>query len=99
MTKLMRKLILCGAVVAAALLPTSAAQAYGDAPWCLKTPLGRGTVSERCDFRTFENCSSERTLSNAFCVQNSRYLPYWQGRGFGEEPVRKTTRRKKHRPQ
>ena len=63
------------------------ARAYGDAPWCLNMPLGGGSVAERCDFRTFEACNADRILSNAFCVQNSRYLPYWQGRGF-DKPTR-----------
>jgi hypothetical protein len=91
----MRKLLLCGALIAEALLPTSGAQAYGDAPWCLKISLGPGSVSERCEFRTFEACNADRTLSNAFCIQNSRYLPYWQGRGFGES--QKISHKKKHR--
>jgi len=97
----MRKLMICGAVAAAAaLLPNAPAHAYGDAPWCLKAPVARGAVSERCDFRTFESCAGERMSwgSSSFCVQNSRYLPYWQGR-FGQEPVAKASRKKKHRNQ
>ena len=94
----MRKLLICGALAAATLLPASAAQAYGDAPWCLKYSLGRGSAAERCEYRTFEHCASDRSLSNSFCVQNARYLPYWQGR-FGEEPVRKLSHKKKHRTQ
>ena len=59
---------------------------------------GPGSVAERCNFRTFEACRNERTLwgSTAFCSQNPRYLPYWQG-GFGEEPRRKVSRKKKYR--
>jgi hypothetical protein len=94
----MQKLLWCGALAAAALFPASAAQAYGDSPWCLKYSLGRGSAAERCEYRTFEHCAGDRTLSGAFCVQNSRYLPYWQGR-FGEQPTRKISRKKKHRSQ
>jgi hypothetical protein len=94
----MRKLMVCAVMAAGALLPASAAEAY-EGPWCLMANTGR-TVSEICHFTTFEACRDERSLwgSTAFCVQNSRYLPYWQGRGFGEEPSRRS-RRAKHRPQ
>ena len=34
--------------------------------------------------------------TTAFCSQNPRYLPYWQGRGFGPEPVLKVARKKRH---
>jgi hypothetical protein len=92
----MQKLLWCGTVIAATLLlPASGARAHGDAPWCMNMPLGGGSVAERCDFRTFEACSADRILSNAFCVQNSRYLPYWQGHGF-DEP-HKVVRKKLHR--
>jgi hypothetical protein len=91
----MRKLLLCGALIAGGLLPTSGARAYGDAPWCLNMSLGAGSASERCEFRTFEACNANRILSNSFCIQNSRYLPYWQGRGYGEP--QKISRKKRHR--
>ena len=95
----MRKLLLCGALAAASLFPVAPAQAYGDAPWCLKASIGLGVVSERCDFPTFETCRNERPMwgNGAFCVQNSRYLPYWQGRGFDREASRKPARKSKHR--
>ena len=99
----MRKLLMCGAMAAAALLllPNAPARAYGNGPWCLKAPVARGIVSERCDFRTFESCAGERMSwgNSSFCIQNSRYLPYWQGRGFGEDPTRKLSHKKKHRTQ
>ena len=93
----MRKLLLCGAFAALTLLPGEPVWAQEEGPWCLRASIGRG-VGERCHFRTFEACRDERSLygSTAFCSQNPRYLPYWQGRGFGETP-RKVTRKKKHR--
>jgi len=56
--------------------------AYYEGPWCLKARLGR-SVAEICHFRTFEACLGERNFhgSTSFCVQNPRYLPYWQARG------------------
>jgi hypothetical protein len=97
----MRKLFLGGALIAGALLPASGAQAaYGDAPWCLNKSLGRGGAAERCEYRTFEACNADRTLSNSFCIQNPRYLPYWQGRGFDapQAPQRVSHKsKKKHR--
>ena len=55
--------------------------------------MGRAVSRRCCHFRTFEACRDERSLwgSTAFCSQNPRYLPYWQGRGFGEEPRRKVS--------
>ena len=94
----MRKLLLWGALATMTLLPGEPARAQEEGLWCLKATVGRG-VGERCHFRTFEACRDERSLygSTAFCSQNPRYLPYWQGRGFAEEPRRKASRKKKHR--
>jgi hypothetical protein len=91
----MRKLLICGALAAAALQQAGPASAQAEGLWCLRANVGRG-VGERCHFRTFESCSNERILygSTAFCSQNPRYLPYWQGR-FGEEPRQKVVRKKK----
>jgi hypothetical protein len=60
--------------------------------------MGLGVAQEICHFRNFETCSAERPRwgSSAFCVQNARYLPYWQGRGFDQEPVRKHPTKKTH---
>ena len=60
---------------------------------------GRVASRSAVDFRTFEACSARRILygTTAFCAQNPRYLPYWQGRGFGEEPQSRSSRKKKHR--
>ena len=57
-------------------------------------PSRRSATSGR-----FEACRDERSLwgTTAFCSQNPRYLPYWQGRGFGQEPGRTLSRKKKHR--
>jgi len=94
----MRKLLISTALAAWVLLPAAPAEAY-DGPWCVKASVGR-SVAEICHFRTFEACRDERSLwgSTAFCVQNSRYLPYWQGQGFDQEPRRKLSRKARHRP-
>lgn len=95
----MRKLVISAALAAGVLLPAAPAEAY-EGPWCVKANVGFRTVTEICHFRTFEACRDERSLwgSTAFCVQNSRYLPYWQGQGFREQPRRKLSRKAKHRP-
>ena len=91
------KLILGSAMLAALLMPGEA-QAY-EGPWCLRASIGRGTVSEICHFRTFEACAQERFNygTTSFCGQNPRYLPYWQGRGFGPEAAQPVKRKKKYR--
>ena len=93
----MRRLLWVGLLTAAALLLAANAEAY-EGPWCMRGNLGR-SVAEICHFQTFEACSNERSLwgTTAFCSQNPRYLPYWQGRGFGPEPVRALRYKKKHR--
>ena len=94
----MRKLLWIGLLTGAGLLPAATAEAY-EGPWCMRASVGRGSVAEICHFDSFEACRNERSLwgGTAFCSQNPRYLPYWQGRGFGEEPARVMLRNKKHR--
>ncbi len=94
----MRKLLICGALAACALLPAESALAY-EGPWCLKASLGFSAVTERCHFATFEACRHERGSwgGSAFCVQNPRFLPYWQGQGFERQPRRKVSRKKYRR--
>jgi hypothetical protein len=91
----MRKLLMFGVMVAAMALPTATVEAY-DGLWCLRYSAGRGSSAERCSFQTFEACRNERSFygSSAFCSQNPGYLPYWQGRGFDQQP-RKASRKKK----
>ncbi len=90
----MRKLLMFGVMAAAMALPPATAEAY-EGPWCLRFSTGRGSA-ERCSFRTFDACRAERSLygTTAFCSQNPGYLPYWQGRGFDQQP-RKASHRKK----
>jgi hypothetical protein len=95
----MRKLLWVGLLTAAAaLLPAANAEAY-EGPWCMRGNAGFGSIAEICHFNTFEACRDERSRwgTTAFCSQNPRYLPYWQARGFGQEPGRALSRHKKHR--
>ena len=94
----MRKLLWVGLLTAAVLLPTANAEAY-EGPWCVKASVGRGSGAEICHFNSFEACRDERSLwgSTAFCSQNPRYVPYWQGRGFGPEQGLALSHKKKHR--
>ncbi len=94
----MRKLLWAGVLTAAALLPPATAEAY-EGPWCMRGNAGFGSVAEICHFNTFEACREERSRwgTTAFCSQNPRYLPYWQGRGFGPEPVQARRYKKKYR--
>ena len=93
----MRSLLTCAVLTLAGLMPAGTAEAY-EGPWCLKASVGRG-VSEICHYRTFEACRDDRGLwgTTAFCSQNPRYLPYWQGRGFDQQPQPKVAHKKRHR--
>jgi hypothetical protein len=86
------------AVVAMGVMPLATAQAE-EGRWCLRAAVGRGAVSEICHYRTFEACRNDLALwgTTSFCNQNQYYLPYWQGRGFGQEPQRKFVHKKKRR--
>ena len=93
----MKVVLLAGLAIAATFTMAAPAAAYEGA-WCLQFNNGRSSA-ERCEYTTFEACAQERSLSGntAFCRQNSRYLPYWQGRGFGAEPGAPVVHRKRHR--
>ncbi len=94
----MWKLLIGVALAAGTLLPATPAAAYDEGTWCLKASIGAGVVTERCHFRTFESCSAERNAwgASAFCVQNSRFLPYWQGRGIEQEPRQARIKKRRH---
>jgi hypothetical protein len=94
----MRRLLWIGLLTVAPLLLAADAEAY-EGPWCMRANAGFGSIAEICHFNSFEACRNERSLwgTTAFCSQNPRYLPYWQGRGFGSEPVRALRYKKKHR--
>ena len=94
----MRRLLICAVLAMAGFMPVATAQAE-EGRWCLRASVGRGTVSEICHYRTFEACRNDLALwgSTSFCGQNQYYLPYWQGRGFDQEPRRKLVHKKKPR--
>ena len=94
----MRRLSICAILVMAGLMPGGTAEAE-EGLWCLRASVGRGVVSEICHYRTFEACRNDLALwgTTSFCGQNQYYLPYWQGRGFDQEPTRKLVHKKKHR--
>lgn len=88
----MRKLIWCAAVFT--VMTASPARAYDNSPWCVKANLGAGVVQDICHFSTFDACNRERLAwgNTAFCIQNSRFLPYWNG-----QPRRPVPHRGRHR--
>jgi hypothetical protein len=90
---------LMGALAAGGALALSGPASAYEGLWCLRASMGR-SVSEQCHFTTFEACRDERSLwgTTAFCSQNPRYLPYWQGRGFSGEPPQKMPQKSRHRP-
>jgi hypothetical protein len=91
----MRKLLMIGAgalaVAMAAFVDAKPSQAYYAGAWCAKMDVGSGTVTERCDFPTFETC--RRYIigeSRSWCVQSQYYAPYW---GVAIEPEYQYRRR------
>jgi hypothetical protein len=91
----MRIFVMLGALAAVTLIDVKPGLAYYEGPWCLSASIGRDSTIDICHFRTFEQCRDERVLygSTAFCVKNSRYLPYWTTQG--EPQPRKS--RQEHR--
>jgi hypothetical protein len=85
---MLRLSIFSAALAVVVLTGLKPSMAY-EGPWCVKAVIGRGGVVDICHFRTIEQCLQERTLwgTSAFCVQNSRYLPYWKARGAASSRV------------
>jgi len=72
------KLVIATAVAAAAVavFRVPASFAFGDAPWCAVTALGRGDVYWDCQYRTVEECVPNVIAGNrGFCNLN----PYGPG--------------------
>lgn len=94
----MRKLLICAALAVGGVMSAAPAKAT-EGQWCLKAQIGRGVVSEICHFRTFDACNQERSIrgTTAFCSPSQYYLPYWQGRGFDQQPPPKLAHKKRHR--
>ena len=85
MLKTLAKLIFGGAALAAAtLFGTSTSRAYGDAPWCAVINIGKGTVYQDCQYRSFEDCYRRGNIlagNRGFCNVNpwpgpSQVVPY-----------------------
>ena len=74
----MRKLLLLGCFIVAALLPSRLALAY-EGPWCAIINNGYETIEELCSMRSYEMCRAEamRWGPTAHCRQNGRYPGYW----------------------
>lgn len=91
----MRKILLCGALAAAALLPAGESRAY-EGPWCAVANLGFGVIREDCSMPNFEVCREEAQSfgSTAFCRVNGAYPGY---RSPGKERHRPLRHKKKRR--
>ena len=85
MLKTLAKLIFGGAGLAVAtLFGTSTSQAYGDAPWCAAINIGKDTVYQDCQYRSFEDCYRRGNIlagNRGFCNVNpwpgpSQVVPY-----------------------
>lgn len=88
----MRKLLLCGALLA--LLPAGQAWAY-EGPWCAVLNFGSFGPVERCSMPSFEACREEALHygSSSFCRQNGRWPGYWKS----NPPSKFRAHKKKHR--
>jgi hypothetical protein len=91
----MRKLILLVAACAAVTLwGVAPSQAYDEGPWCAVVNTGKGSVAERCHFRSFEACRQEVISGNrGFCNMN----PRWPGYYASPEPRRRAHRKRTRR--
>jgi hypothetical protein len=87
----MRKFLISGAIVAAALLLAGPSQAQG--AWCAVLNFGIG-VQENCSFRSFEVCQSEARHfgSSSFCRPSG-----YGGLSAAPRVHRKAHRTKRHR--
>jgi hypothetical protein len=76
----MKTILAVGVLTIAGLFISQPSQAFYNGRWCANIDHGAGSVSERCEFATFESC--RRYIlgeSRSFCIQNHWYRPYWTG--------------------
>ena len=69
--------MLAGAALASATaLHSSAARAFGDAPWCAVIEIGAGEIYWNCQYRTIEDCVPDVIAGNrGFCNINPGFVP------------------------
>jgi hypothetical protein len=86
--KALAKLTISVAVLTAVMwFGTASSRAYGDAPWCAVTDVGRG-VTWDCRYRTIEACVPNVIAGNrGFCNLNpwpgpSQLVPYRHQKGY-----------------
>jgi hypothetical protein len=95
----MKKTLLIGALVTAALLPAGESRAYYEGPWCAVVNDGAGNVVENCSMRSFEMCRQEALLGGptGFCRINGRFPGYWAKPGQPHKVKHKRRHRSHHR--
>jgi hypothetical protein len=79
-----------GAVAIVSVLTATPSFAQYEGPWCLYTAIGRGSVGEYCDMRSYEMCRARMTHSGSYCSPNPRYLA-----ATGTERKRSKAKRKR----
>ena len=91
----MMRIVLSIAAAAAILclqVPSSQAQAHGNAPWCAVMQLGAGEVEWDCEYRSVEECVPNVLAGNrGFCNVN----PYGAG-SYAPGKVAPLTHPKRH---
>lgn len=80
-----RLAIASAAVAAGSIFGAPAGYAYGDAPWCAVTTLGKGDVYWDCQYRTVEECVPNVIAGNrGFCNLNP-----WPGPAATATPLKR----------
>ncbi len=76
-------------------LPSPAASAYGNAPWCAVRSLGTGEVEWDCEYSSAAECAPTVTAGNrGFCNVN----PYYAGPSSPATPWHPRHRVRHHVP-
>jgi hypothetical protein len=90
----MQKLLLCGTLVAAAMLFPQATRA-AEGPWCAVLNFGSMGPSENCSMRSFEACRelAMHYGSSSFCRQNAAWPGYRPSGPQAKSHARKKKRR------
>ena len=80
------------ATAALALLALSSAQpasAYFEGPWCAYERIGKGSISSRCDLRSYEACRAVIAATpGTWCTQNPHFAVQQQPLGKKYKPQR-----------
>jgi hypothetical protein len=82
-------LIAASALALLALSNVQPASAYYNGPWCAYEQLGKGSISSRCDLRSYEACRAVIAATpGTWCTENPHFVVQQKPLGQKYKPQR-----------